>query len=183
MTAVQATSAIPTSAIPDAARVQARILYDNSNCSLEEIAATLDLSPKRFQRARRDWGWPKRPLKRLRCLRLNSPLASEEPRAAPLALADKIEAQLRRELDAVETMLAQDPAAVLPATAAEKRARTIASLVRALVELRRLDVPNRVEEAEDDEFPASLEDLRAELARRIDRLRQGGEFAGADEDA
>eukprot|EP01037_Dinobryon_pediforme_P009570 gene9570-9646_t len=126
--------------IPETARVQAQALYDTSLCTLDDIAKSLGLTPLAFRKARHLWGWPERPPRALRHLPADGLPNLAGPDPAPLALADKIEAQLGRELAAVEAMLRQSPAAVQPAAAAEKRARTIGSLVRALVELRRLDL-------------------------------------------
>jgi len=162
--------------ISEPAREHARLLYDSGTQNLNEIAATLGLTRRVFQIARQTWAWPKRRPAKFRNVETGIKILG-----LPFALADKIEAQLRRELDAVEAMLSHDPSAMQPAAVAEKRARTIASLVRALVELRRLDLTHLPpEEAEEDDFPDSLEELRAELARRIDRLRQNGRSESPD---
>ena len=162
--------------VPEMARVQARALYDTSACTLDDIAKSLGMSGPAFRQARHVWGWPKRPLRALRHLSAEGLPNLSGPDPAPLALADKIEAQLGRELAAVEAMLQLSPAAIQPAAAAEKRARTIGSLVRALVELRRLDradmhMLSSSEPEAADGFPSSLDELRTELAQRLDKLR------------
>ena len=167
--------------VPETARVQARALYDTSACTLDDIAKSLGMTAKSFRHARHIWGWPKRPLPALRHLSAEGLLNWTGTGPASPALADKIEAQLGRELAAVEAMLQQSPAAIQPAAAAEKRARTIGSLVRALVELRRLDradmqISGSNEPETSDGFPSSLDELRTELAQRLDKLRGSNEI-------
>jgi hypothetical protein len=165
--------------VPEVARIQARALYDTSTCSLNDIAQSLAISPKIFRQLRHFWGWPARPPRVLRHMSAEDLPNLQEPCPAPVALAAQIEAQLGRELAAVEAMLQESPASIQPAAAAEKRARTIGSLVRALVELRRLDpvdIPTgRLIEEVSDGFPSSLDELRTELAQRLDKLRQAGD--------
>jgi len=105
--------------VPETARVQARALYDTSACTLDDIAKSLGMTAQAFRQARHVWGWPPRLCRSLRHLPAEGlpNLADMDPQ--PLALADKIEAQLGRELAAVETMLQQSPAAIQPAAAAE----------------------------------------------------------------
>ena len=149
--------------ISDAARERAQALYESSSQTLEDIGSSLGLSPAAFRKARQLWNWPSRP----RPQRRTGAVADAPVKAETLRM--RLEQQLRRELEAVEAMLAQDPAGVLPATAAEKRARTIGSLVRSLNELRRLDPPDG--ETGNDDFPVSLDELRTQLAQRLDQLR------------
>ena len=148
-------------------RNQARSLYDNSDWSNEHIAAKLNISVRTFSRLRKFWGWPQRPpLNKRRAL---ASIELIEPPGNAASLNARFICQLRRELETVEKMLTQTPDAVVPAAAAERRAKTIASLVRSFSDIRRLEI---IKEGDTNaDFPTTLEELRAELARRLDQLR------------
>jgi hypothetical protein len=99
---------------------------------------------------------------------------SPEIAVKPLSLDEmipKIEAALNREFAHVEHALAHGA----PRNA-EKTARTMASLVRSLAELKRVKREAQGHETQSDgagEPPArDLAELKAELARRLDRLRR-----------
>lgn len=145
-------------------RDQARALYDNSDWSNEHIAAKLSISIRTFSRLRKFWGWP--PLNKRRAL---ASIELIEPPGSAASLNAQFICQLRRELETVEKMLTQTPDAVVPAAAAERRAKTIASLVRSFSDIRRLETTKEGDANAD--FPTTLEELRAELARRLDQLR------------
>lgn len=148
-------------------RDQARALYDNSDWSNEHIAAKLSISIRTFSRLRKFWGWPPRPpLNKRRAL---ASIELIEPPGNAASLNAQFICQLRRELETVEKMLTQTPDAVIPAAAAERRAKTIASLVRSFSDIRRLETTKEGDANAD--FPTTLEELRAELARRLDQLR------------
>lgn len=148
-------------------RDQARALYDNSDWSNEHIAAKLSISIRTFSRLRKFWGWPPRPpLNKRRAL---ASIELIEPPGNAASLNAQFICQLRRELETVEKMLTQTPDAVVPAAAAERRAKTIASLVRSFSDIRRLETTKEGDANAD--FPTTLEELRAELARRLDQLR------------
>ncbi|MBV9394795.1 MAG: hypothetical protein JOZ84_10315 [Methylobacteriaceae bacterium] len=153
---------------------EARLVYDAGAVSVEEIAAMLGIKRAAFFNFRKKHGWkPRRPF--------NHPERSEEPAvAAPIAsgrtltpdeLIPKIEAAINREFAHVEHALAHGE----PRNA-EKTARTMASLVRSLAELKRVQRDAQGHGTHNDgagEPPArDLADLKAELARRLDRLRR-----------
>ncbi|MEA2833483.1 MAG: hypothetical protein QOG66_1685 [Methylobacteriaceae bacterium] len=107
------------------------------------------------------------------------PAAAEAPemppaRVAPMMpdeLIPKIEAAINREFAHAEHALAHGE----PRNA-EKTARTMASLVRSLAELKRVQRDAQGHGTQNDaagEAPArDLAELKAELARRLDRLRR-----------
>lgn len=160
----------------DNLRDEARALYDTSDWSNELIAAKLGISIRTFTRLRKLWNWPRRlPFSKRRLLLM------PDVDGKSTGINAQFIAQLRRELDAVEKMLAKDPEAIPPAAAAEKRARAIGSLVRSLTEIRRLERSTTGEPADDD-FPHTLEELRAELSRRVDQLRNAGGTGDFDEE-
>jgi hypothetical protein len=113
------------------------------------------------------------------------PAAAEAPEIPPVPvgpmmpdeLIPKIEAAINREFAHAEHALAHGE----PRNA-EKTARTMASLVRSLAELKRVQRDAQGDGTHNDgpdEAPArDLAELKAELARRLDRLRQSRDDGG-----
>ena len=108
-------------------------------------------------------------------------------------LAARIQRVAEREMDAIERVLdALGPAS--PAEA-DRCARTLAELARTLREITALNQPEDVaaaHEPDDDAVPVDIDELRCELARRLnalidaecERARGGaGATAGGDEGA
>lgn len=137
---------------------QARRLYDEHE-ALENICARLNVSPRWFQRFRQANGWPPR-----------SRMTSPRPRRpASERLIQSLDATVERECLRVQKAL-QDGAVAVDA-------RMLANLVKALGELRRIKREDRAENKHDaadarDDPPRELAELRAELARRLERLRR-----------
>lgn len=161
---------------PSAAKIaQARLIYD-AGAPIPEILALLSLSVGQFRRFREAKGWPLRPS------------ACAKPAAAAPAPATRADSGhlIARLEDAVEREFARAEVALdkhAPKTV-EASARTLATLVKALAELKRLrrdadeareDAPRQDDDADDatepDAPPRDLAELRAELARRLERLR------------
>jgi len=147
---------------------QAKVLYD-AGARVAEVAATLEMTPAQFLKFRGEHGWPLRP----------SPIAAPKPppqkpeRSLILRLEDAVE----REFARAEAALAKHAPKTI-----EQSARTLASLVKTLAELKRMtretrdgDTDERDAADDDDAPPRELADLRAELARRLERL--GGDGA------
>jgi hypothetical protein len=86
---------------------------------------------------------------------------------------------VERELDAIGQVLSVLGAA--DSAEAERSARTLASLARALKEVMRLTAPEQTPEADEDDdgAPRNLEDFRRELARRLEALAAGAEADAA----
>jgi hypothetical protein len=157
---------------------------------LQEIQALLGLGRSAFYEFRRNEGWPPRKrgghgVRKERSSETKaggvnatrSPQARAERPAIPITplsadeLIPKLEAAINREFAHAEYALAHGE----PRNA-EKNAKTMASLVRSLAELKRIKRDAQGHERHNDradEPPArDLDELKAELARRLDRLRQ-----------
>ncbi|QGM93543.1 hypothetical protein F7D13_05610 [Methylocystis rosea] len=163
---------------------QAKLLYDSGVTPIGEILELLGLSVGQFRRFREHHGWPLRA----------SACAPKKPQEAALAVkrprdAGRLIARLE---DAVEQEFARAEAALAkhaPKTI-EASARTLASLVKTLAELKRMrrESEDKKNDADDDSDqsvgdasegggdapPRELAELRAELARRLERLRGAG---------
>jgi hypothetical protein len=159
---------------PSAQKIaQARLLYD-AGAPIAEILALLGLSVGQFRRFRAAKGWPLRPSA---CAKPAGVAPAPAPAAADSGrLIARLEDAVEREFARAETALDKHA----PKTA-EASARTLATLVKALAELKRLrrdadeareDAPCEDDDApEPDAPPRDLAELRAELARRLERLR------------
>jgi len=156
---------------------QAKLLYDAGVTSIAEIIKLLGMNDSQFRRFREINGWPMRasacaPKKK----------SASEIQRLPTKDAGGLIARLE---DAVEREFARAEAALekhAPKTI-EASARTLATLVKTLAELKRMrreanetkdghrDDNDECADAAHDEPPRELAELRAELARRLERLR------------
>ncbi len=180
-----------------AAIADARKRYDAGE-PVADIAAALGLSVAAFRRLRADLGWPARTNPARRASRTPRSKQAEhaayvapstpqetrqetrpEPRHPAVdldALRARLERALQTELAAVERRLTSAD----PAEPGERNARALASLVKTFAELRRLAAPARAKAGAEHDRPADaradrdLPALRAELARRIERLAGEG---------
>jgi hypothetical protein len=160
---------------------EARLLYEAGVVPVAEVVAMLEMGRDAFYRFRRDQGWKlRRPPIHERGDASGSPesQSGEAERASlpvkpmvPDELIPKIEAAINREFAHAEHALAHGE----PRNA-EKTAKTMASLVRSLAELKRVQRDAQGHGPQNqgaDEPPArDLAELKAELARRLDRLRR-----------
>jgi hypothetical protein len=164
---------------------QAKLLYDSGVAPISEVLALLGMSASQFRSFRMKHGWPMRASAcppRGKKAKANSiqPLRGKPPGA----LIARLEDAVAREFARAEAALArQTPKSI------ETSARTLASLVKTLAELKRMSREAEAEKgaagegderngADDDNFdppPRELAELRAELARRLERLRGEGE--------
>ncbi len=163
-----------TSLAPRAKIAQARLLYD-AGAPIAEILDLVAMSAARFRRFREENGWP---LRASACKRKADPPATPAPGAAadPGRLIIRLEEAVEREFARAEAALEKHAPKTLEASA-----RTIATLVKALAELKRMrreaEAPKGNATSDDDqrddsaEPPRELAELRAELARRLERLR------------
>lgn len=171
---------------------QARLLYDSGVAPVSEIRALLGMSAHRFHAFRVENGWPLRP-------RIGRPVVdpgtAAPPPAAP-ANAPRNETNVRpirperlrdvqmmimRLEDAVSREFVRAETALARQTPknAETSARTLSSLVKTLVELKKMppaaapqEIVDPEEEEDDDPPPRDIDELRAELARRLERLER-----------
>ena len=157
---------------------QARLLYD-AGAPIAELLKLLHMSAAQFRRFRETNDWP---MRASACARRTG--AAEAPPAPRPADPGRLIARLE---DAVEREFARAEAALekhAPKTI-EASARTLATLVKTLAELKRMrretdelteggrdaDDDAAQDDAARDEPPRELAELRAELARRLERLR------------
>jgi len=162
---------------------QAKLLYDAGVTPLGEVMAMLGMNERAFRSFREREGWPLRP----------SPIkrkSAEQPPAmardtTPQEPADResrsliarLEEAVEREFVRAEAALATCGAKAAPKTM-ETSARVLASLVRSLAELKRMnrdavaarEEDGRGRDAFDDEPPRQLAELREELARRLEHM-------------
>jgi hypothetical protein len=176
----------------------ARLLYENPQTPLQEIAASLKITRRTLEARIAEWGWapratspraaspqnagqtrsksPGRRAKRTSTARKQpksqahpQPDAAKRPLRSREALAVRVQRVVERELDAIDSILSVLGAA--DSAEAERSARTLASLARALKEVMRLAAPEQASDPdEDDPMPRDLDEFRRELARRIEAL-------------
>jgi hypothetical protein len=171
----------------------ARLLYENPQTPLDEVAASLKITRRTLEARIAEWGWPPRVAslrnggrarskaagrraKRTSTARKQpkskarpQPDAAKRPRRSRETLAVRVQRVVERELDAIDSILSVLGAA--DSTEAERSARTLASLARALKEVMRLAAPEQASDPdEDDPMPRDLDEFRRELARRIEAL-------------
>ena len=159
-----------------AAIAKARALYDEGETPLAEIAAMLKLGRAAFLSLRKSQGWPSRGRGRKQAA-ITTPAAAPEPDRPdePVdtnALKRRLAGALRREIARVESELEN----VAP-PGAERKARILASLVKTLADLRRLDEASKPNDSEasderrDGAPPRDLATLRQALVDRLEDLR------------
>lgn len=159
---------------------QAKLLYDAGVAPIADILKLLGMSAGRFRLFRQKHDWP------MRARRGAAPVTTEasKPPAPSTSLIARLEDAVEREFAHAEAALAKHA----PKTT-EQSARTLASLVRTLGELKRMrreadvsedamrethDPDGGADESCLDQPPRELAELRAELARRLERLRGEG---------
>jgi hypothetical protein len=151
---------------------QAKLLYD-AGAPIAQITTLLGMTARQFLSFREKNDWPKRASV--------CPRKTAQPEArAPVDSAGiivKLEDAVAREFARVETALEkQNPKTI------ETSARALATLVKTLAELKRMrreadetkEDATRADDDRADEPPRELAELRAELARRLERLRGDG---------
>jgi hypothetical protein len=165
------------SAAPERADVvdKAKLLYDAGVEPVAKVREMLGMSEHQFRAFRLEQGWPMRasPIRRGDTSSAREP----ERKTSSRSLIARLEEAVEREFARAETALESGgPKSI------EQSARVLASLVRSLAELKRMnrDAPRGEEDpsgadASADEPPRRLAELREELARRIERLCGGGQ--------
>lgn len=179
----------------------AKKLYDDVSVSLDDVAARLNISKRSLYDHIHKWGWTPRAQKR-RLLKIKNaePSSTGNPNDDSVtnemcahdtetdnihaqvdahSLSRRLDEAVRRELVTVESRLRRGPVA-----SAERNARVLTALVKAMAELARMErqekgaerhdseASEHSNEDRDEEPPADLAELRAELARRLERLRR-----------
>jgi len=156
---------------------RAKLLYDAGVEPIAKVREMLGMSEPQFNAFRRAQGWPMRasPIRRRASA---APAPAKKPSKSLIArLEDAVEREFARAESALEK---GGPKSM------EQSARVLASLVRSLSELKRMNrdagsAPRDAEEGDEsgadvsaDEPPRRLAELREELARRLERLCSGG---------
>ncbi len=173
------------SASPSLAKIeQAKLLYDTGVAPVTEVMKLLGMTPSQFRSFRNQRGWP---LRASACAKRDG--KAETRSIGPLrerpsgALIARLEDAVEREFARAEDALAKQTPKTI-----ESSARTLAILVKTLAELKRMSrdadsgkgaagEDNERNGADDESFdppPRELAELRAELARRLERLRGEG---------
>ncbi|MBL1257456.1 hypothetical protein [Methylocystis sp. Sn-Cys] len=160
---------------PRAKAAQAKLLYD-AGAPLAEITKLLGMTDGQFRSFRERNDWPKRASACKRKADAEAP-PPQTKTADPARLIARLEDAVEREFARAEAALDKHPPKTIEASA-----RTLATLVKTLAELKRMQRENGETRedatAQDDDAsdapPRELAELRAELARRLERLRGGG---------
>ncbi|AZG75495.1 hypothetical protein [Methylocystis rosea] len=163
---------------------QAKLLYDSGVTPIGEILELLGMSVGQFRRFRETHGWPLRASACAPKKPQEAANAAKKPRDAGRLIA-RLEDAVEQEFARAEAALAKHAPKTIEASA-----RTLASLVKTLAELKRMrrESEDKKNDADDDSDqsvgdasegggdapPRELAELRAELARRLDRLRGAG---------
>jgi hypothetical protein len=178
---------------------EARRLFEQTSMSLDEIAAAAGKSRATLSRRARAGNWQRYRAAAPDLACAPAPAAVALPHAEDAAsndpvspqqraqLAQRIQTVVERQMDAIERVLN----AVTPADHgdAERSARTLASVSRALREvaaLNRSDEAPPADETSDDSAPRDIDAFRDELARRIHAFidaRQATDSGSGDEAA
>lgn len=157
---------------------QARRLYDRDE-PIPKIIKLLGMSVSQFRRFRLKQGWALREQIARRHESDLPPPRAKDRTPQPQALIARLEDAVEREFARAEQALDRNaPKSV------EASARTLASLVKTLAELKRMrreqgardnnDAANARDERPVDEPPLDMAELRAELTRRLERLAKEG---------
>ena len=94
-----------------------------------------------------------------------------DPPSAPLpALLQRVSTAIERELTQIEIIICGSHVPLRHRTEAERRARTLASLARTLREVMMLRDREEKTREDDDAVPRDLNELRRQLAQRLDEL-------------
>jgi hypothetical protein len=176
----------PRIEIPDEKRQQAYVDYASApQRTVEDIAASLEVSMSTFYRLKQRWGWPPR----LAALAENELSKAAQDPTDVLAGSAAVATSLRE----AARSLARATRAQINALMEEQRsgciddhdrtARTLASYAKTLTTARALleQEGARLDETEhQDENPRSLHELRDELARHLERVIAEEEARGSD---
>lgn len=169
-------------ALPPEKIAELRKLYEGTDIPVRDLAKMCGLGQTTFLNRVKVWGWKGR---RQRIKDYDHAAKAEVEAIREVAgsamviaenesLIDRVRAAVEREIVAIEAVLTRVEGARLRSADAERAARTLATLVKTLREvaaLQRDEKPEHETGAEEDEF-RDLEEFRAELAERLDRIRK-----------
>jgi hypothetical protein len=166
---------------------QARQLYEETSVPIDAIAGMMGMKSRTFQTLREKHGWklrqPRRPAETGGAAAaepeeagppVESPVVAALPGADRAATISRIRDTVEREIAAVELSLRRLDRLTPRVGDGEKAARTLASLVKTLNELKRLDAAQATD-APAAEDGTDIDEFRRDLARRLDALCASGE--------
>lgn len=169
--------------VPPERIAEVRKLYEGTDVPNADLAALCGLGVSTFIRRARLWGWRPRNghassydvVAKAEVEAIREAAAPEVTIAKNETLIDRVRSAVEREIVAIEAVLSRVEGARLRSADAERAARTLATLVRTLREVAALQRDEKPEdgkgEGNEDGF-RDLEEFRAELAERLDRLRR-----------
>lgn len=168
--------------VPPEKIAEVRPLYEGTNIPVDDLAAICGLGVTTFLKRVKLWGWKQRKLRMCDYDKAaEAEVSAIREVSAPLTklaenetLIERVRAAVEREIVSIEAVLTRVESAQLRSNDAERAARTLATLVKTLREiaaLQRDEKPDPEKSGDADEF-RDLEDFRAELAQRLDRLRR-----------
>ena len=159
---------------------RAKAQYRSGEASVAALAESLGLTPGAMRWRIRKWRWTRAaPPKKAQAKQMAAPTSPTRARPEPARGADTkslivaVRHALEGEIAALQERIAQGAASDAQGAASDANARTLASLARTLSVLRAIETEKDGENAyDDDKAPLDLAELRRELARRIDLLRE-----------
>lgn len=165
---------------PPEALARAKELYETGGATVAALAGMLGLSKDAFYRRVKKWGWARKSSGRGEQSAARKPAPRKpapRPAASPPPVLPARPADTQTLIVAVRHALEGELAALRArggeAGASDANARTLASLARTLSVLRALETDKDGGSADDENAgPLDLAELRRELARRIDLLRE-----------
>jgi hypothetical protein len=150
---------------------RARGLYESGGAPIQAVADLLGIHRRTLQKRASALGWRRS----LATPNGNQTQLEENVPVGRRAMVARIRRTVEREISTVEDSLARIDELV-PRGDAEKAARTLASLVKTLIELQRLEAGAGADTAKDpDEDGIDIDEFRRDLARRLDALRASGD--------
>lgn len=100
----------------------------------------------------------------------NKLLGDDTPRAPLSVLLERVSGAIEDELNQIENMVSGRPVPLRQHGQAERRARMLASLARTLREVMQLRAGEEKAQRDDDAVPRDINELRRELASRLERI-------------
>ncbi|MFC5067790.1 hypothetical protein [Flaviflagellibacter deserti] len=159
--------------VEDEITAQARRLYEETSIPVSEIAALMRLGRRGFHKRIKALGWTPR----------RGPAGSKPAPVEPLAsdprdaIADRagLIARIRETVDREIAEIDQSLKRLDRLTGAgemERSAKTLATLVKTLSELKKLDEADKGPAAQEDDDPRDIHEFRLDLATRLDALHR-----------
>jgi hypothetical protein len=154
-------------------RERARRLYEGELVSQADIALMLGLTDSTLRRRIQQWGWARRTHDIADGLPSAPPPTAFQPCDGEAtydrrSTIERVRCAVDREIAAVEAALSRLGSLTRRVPESERAARTLASLVKTLTELKRLETAS--DEGEADDGPADIDEFRRDLARRLHGL-------------